>query len=344
MSEIIIGTSAFANADTALMKSAGIGWVRQNFTYPFVDCVGGETTEAYREAKAAALAWVAKGFRVMGVSPLLGIGKQEPDARGVLRTVWHADVPEYMGKPGTNEFLRNYRELCRFLAQDLHGAVEMWQIANELDIPIFAGPLNPREAGDLILAGARGLKMGDPGLIVGTNTAGSDKAYFLYGRLHAEQEGLLDYCGVDAYYGTWQGGGPEAWSDRIAELYALTQTKVLVNEWGYSSVGGLLTEEERASHPYVCQYKKWYYAWDAGHTPEVQAKFVRVAFEGFRAQRDKLLGAFFYRWEDQAQCWQCGAPDCPAETAWGLVGIDQGPKPALAAFAEGVEQLTSGKV
>ena len=33
-SDIIIGTSAYANADTALLNEAGIGWVRQNF--PFI--------------------------------------------------------------------------------------------------------------------------------------------------------------------------------------------------------------------------------------------------------------------------------------------------------------------
>lgn len=342
MSEIIIGTSAYPSADTEPMRAVGIAWVRQGFDYPFVDRVGGETTEAYRKAKASALTWVDKGFRVMGVSPLLGIGKREPDAMGRLEMIWHNRVPAYMGEPGTAEFLRTYRELCRFLADDLHGAVAMWQIANELDIPIFAGPLNPRQAGDLILAGARGLKMGDPGLIVGTNTAGSDKAYFLYGRLHAEQAGLLDYCGVDAYYGTWEAGGPETWSPRIAELYDLTGLKVLVNEWGYASAGGLLTDEERATEPYVCQHKKWYHAWDGGHTPEVQAKFVRVAFEGFFEQRDKLLGAFFYRWEDQEACWQCGEPDCPAETAWGLVTVDQQPKPAYHSFAAGVRRLQEG--
>ena len=48
-----------------------------------------------------------------------------------------------------------------------------------------------------------------------------------------------------------------------------------------------------------------------------------------RKHREMLLGAFFYRWEDQERCWQCGAPDCPAETAWGLVDKDGSPKPAF---------------
>jgi len=158
-------------------------------------------------------------------------------------------------------------------------------------------------------------------LIVGTNTAGAPQAYYLYGRLFADAGGLMDYCGVDGYYGTWAPGGPEDWDGRIEELYELTQVKVLVNEWGYSSAGPLMTEEEAASGRHICQFKKWRYAWGEGHTPEGQAAFVRAAFEVFRKHRDRLAGVFFYRWEDQERCWQCR------------------PKPAFEAFRQGIASL-----
>jgi hypothetical protein len=51
------------------------------------------------------------------------------------------------------------------------------------------------------------------------------------------------------------------------------------------------------------------------------------------------MGVVFYRWEDQDKCWQCGSPDCPAETAWGLVDLHGRPKPAFEAFREGVSRL-----
>jgi len=37
--------------------------------------------------------------------------------------------------------------------------------------------------------------------------------------------------------------------------------------------------------------------------------------------------------------WQCGSPDCPIETAWGLVDGEGKPKPSLTAFKEGVDRL-----
>jgi hypothetical protein len=341
MSNLLIGTSAYPNADDNLLKGAGIGWIRQDFSFPFLDRHGGALSQDYQKQKETAASWVKRGFQVMGVTPLFGIGLQKPDPAGQLRTSWNEWSPAYLGKPGSLQFEQGYARLCEFLAEDLHGRVSGWQILNEQDIAIFAGPVNPRQAGDLILASAYALKKSDPALIVGTNTAGSDKAYFLYGYLHASRDAPLDYCGVDGYYGTWSPGGPENWAGRIAELFDLTRTKVLVNEWGYASAGGLLSEEERRLNPYVCQQKKWYYAWDAGHTPEVQAKFVQQVYEGLASQRDKLFGAFFYRWEDQAACWQCGAPDCPAETAWGLVTAGNQPKPAYFAFQDGVQKLVS---
>ncbi len=339
MTTLMIGTSANPNANTSLLKEAGIGWIRQDFTFPFTDRLGGSLSTEYLKQKSAAADWVEQGFKVMGVTPLIGIGLQKPDTAGRLQTSWTDWTPGYMGTPGSQEFMNNYEKLSMFLAQDLGGLVSGWQILNELDIFIFAGPLNPRQAGDLILASAGALKRTDPGLIVGTNTAGSDKAYFLYGYLHADPQAPLDYCGVDGYFGTWASGGPSIWEERVSELYALTGVKVLVNEWGYSSAGGLLTEEERRSQPYVCQHKKWYYAWEAGHTPEVQARFVEQVLDGFTRQRDKLFGAFFYRWEDQESCWQCGAPDCPAETAWGLVTVQNEPKPAYFAYKKGIGRL-----
>jgi len=261
-----------------------------------------------------------------------------------LHDVWNNWLPDWMGELGSPEFLANYRGLCAFLAGDLRGLVDMWQIANELNLPVFSGPLNPAQACELVESGARGLKESNGSALVGTNTAGTDEiAHYIIGRLHSLPDGLLDYCGVDGYYGSFGSGGPASWAETIDKLSTLSGLRVLINEWGYSSVGGSehMSQQEIEQGKSVCQVKKWRHVWGGGHTPQVQAEFVSAAYEVFREKREQMLGAFFYSWQDSATCWQCGSSDCPAETGWGLVDQLGNPKPVYGAFKRGVQRLDS---
>jgi hypothetical protein len=338
----MIGTSALGPADPALIQAAGIGWVREDAPFPFRDRIGGELAEGYLEVRERYLKWSRAGLKVMGVTPLPGIGTRKADASGYMGLKWTDFFPAWMGKPGSGEYHAAYEAVCAFLASDLRGKVQAWQICNELDIEQFAGPLDPRQACDLVLAGARGLKRSDPSLVVGHNPAGADKAYFFFGRLFGREDRLVDYCGIDGYYGSWARGGPGEWERRIAELHALTGAPILVNEWGFASRGGVMEEAERLSGTPACQLRKWPHTWGKGHTPEGQAEFVTGALASMARRKSELLGAFFYRWEDQETCWQCGSPDCPCETAWGLVDLAGKPKPAWHAFKEGVGRLVGG--
>jgi hypothetical protein len=342
MSSLLIGTSAYANADSDLLKAAGIGWIRADFPFPFKDRLGGELTEEYLKAREHARSWAARGFQVMGVSPLIGLGTYQPKEGGGMQMVWNDWLPAYMGRPNSAQLLADYREVCAFLGEDLKDDVRAWQVANEMNWVQFAGPQKPREACDLLIYGGMGLKDADPSLVVGWNSCLPTLSYYFYGRLHTHPLNPFDYVGIDAYYGTWDPGSPEDWEAKIVELYELTGAKVLVNEWGYSSAGGLLSEGEIRQNAPNCNFKKWRYAWNGGHTPEIQAEFVKRALAAMQKQRDLLIGMFFYRWEDQAACWQCGQPDCPVETAWGLVSADNQPKPAYYAFQAGVSALTAG--
>ena len=342
MPELMIGTSALHSADPALIREAGIGWVREDAPFPFKDRVGGELTGAYLKTRDTYSSWARAGVKVMGVTPLPGIGTRKADASGLMGLVWTDFFPAWMGKPGSAEYYATYEAVCAFLASDLKGKVQAWQICNELDIGQFAGPLDPRQACDLVLAGARGLKGADPSLVVGHNPAGADKAYFFFGRLFGRTDRLVDYCGIDGYYGSWARGGPDEWGRRIAELHGLTGAPILVNEWGFPSRGGVMDDAERTGGLPACQLGKWPHTWGRGHTPEGQAEFVTAALASMGTRRDDLLGAFFYRWEDQENCWQCGAAECPCETAWGLVDLAGRPKPSWQAFKDGVARLVRG--
>lgn len=341
MEPMMIGISAEADADPALLRGAGIGWLRQDFPFPFEDKLNGKLSAKYIEAKAAAQTLVDRGVRLLGVTPLIGYGNWLPGPDGQLRLTWSGWTPAWMGTPGSKEFNRAYHDLCSFLARDLKGLVGVWQILNEMEIPQFAGPLDLRQACELILACARGYKEADPSLLLGANPAGEIKAYYLYGYLYRDGD-LLDYCGADGYYGSWHPGGADTWDTRIRELHAMTGKKIILNEWGFSSVGGVATREERESGKHVCALKKWHYTWGKGHTPEGQADYVRVVFETLRKHRDILLGTFFYRLNDQPTCWQCHQPNCPSETGWGIVDAGGKPKPAYHAFAEGARRLAAG--
>jgi hypothetical protein len=340
MKELLIGTSAFAKADPFLIKAAGIGWIRQDFPFPFAERIGGTLADGYMKAKAEAQGWAAKGMRLMGVTPLHGVGGYKADVSGKYQFIWNDFLPAYMGGLNSEEFSRNYQELCAFLAADLIGIVQMWQISNELNIPMFAGPLSYYNGCELILHGAMGLKQSDPSLIVGPNSALPNMRYYFYGRLYADPRATyLDYVGIDGYYGTWDPGSPQSWDTALTELYDLTRVPMLVNEWGYSSAGGMMSVEHSQSSIPECQVKQWRHAWGEGHTPASQAAFVRDTMGIFHKHRKHLLGAFFYRWEDQEACWQCGSPDCPVETAWGLVDRQGQPKPSFFTHQEGVEKL-----
>jgi hypothetical protein len=338
MAEFMMGVCAPGDpSEAGLMKQAGIEWVRLGCQVPFVDRIGGALSEPYKRTRAHYEEWAAEGIKVMGVTPGPGVKRWEPGPGGKLELVWHRGLPEWFGQLGTAPCLKAYEETCAWLAGDLRELVQAWQIGNELDWHQFAGPMSARQACDFILAGARGLKRSDPSLIIGHNPTTEKLAYFFYGRLFAE--GLLDYCGIDRYFGSWQPGGPEDWLPLIAELHELTLAPVLINEWGFASAGGVMTAQDRASGAITCACRRWPHTWGPGHTPEGQAEFIRLAFDAFIARKAQLLGQFYFRWADQRTCWQCGQPACPAETAWGLVDLEGKPKPSYHALEDGVRRL-----
>jgi hypothetical protein len=340
MVKTMIGITAYANADRTLIHEAGIRWIRMDFPFPFSDRLYGRVSEGYREARVLAERWAGAGFDVMGITPGAGEGEYQRDASGIIREVWQRYVPEWCGPLGSPQYLRYYRAACAWMAQDLRGLVSAWQIGNELDIPQFAGPLTLRQACELIRHVAEDLKTVDPSLLVGFNTAGPTGGdTFLYGRLFAEGSFPLDYCGTDGYFGTWHPGGPDTWAQRISFLSESTGAPVLINEWGFSSAGEVMSPKEPGSDAVECQLRKWRYGWGSGHNSHGQGEFVRAAFEAFVSQRSKLLGVFFYRWEDEDRCAVCHSPDCPIESAWGLVDAHGKPKPAHFAFQEGVKNL-----
>jgi len=303
-----------------MIKAAGIDWVRSDVPFPWAGDEG-EISDRYKQFCAAAAKWHQAGLKAMGITP------------------YPRDWQVPAGEPGSSEFLDLYRRACEFLARNLRGTVDGWQICNELNLPDFRRPLTEEQAIAYAKAGGAGVRVGNPGALVGVNMAGfGASAMRMYEALYPNEAVDFDYIGTDGYFGSWEPGGPESWPEKLDRLHAIAGVPIIIQEFGYSSAGGLLTEEERASGADFHKAKKWGYAWGGGHTPGVQAEYVRQILPVF-ARHAQVKGAFFYCWSDHERCWQCGEPDCPCETAWGLVTVDEKPKPAYFAFKETVAQI-----
>ena len=305
-----------------LMKQAGVEWLRVDAPFPFEGNMG-SVSESFRGFAQRLRDWGRQGFKVMGVTP--------------YPCGWQVDV----GELGSPKFLGAYEEACRFMANELAEVVLGWQICNELNLEMFRRPLTEQQAIDYAKRGGAGVKIGNPNALVGVNMAGfGESALRMYEQLYPNDTVELDYVGTDGYFGSWEAGGPENWPEKLALLHERTKKSIIVQEFGYSSSGEVMTAEEKEKQSNPHQLKKWRHGWREGHTPEIQAEYLEMAYQIF-IDTPTVLGAIWYCWSDHERCWQCGAPDCPCETAWGLADLQENPKPAYHTFAKVSEKLKS---
>jgi hypothetical protein len=321
--------------DLELMGDAGIGWLRfGDFKFdPDAFMQGRAQGEEFREAKERARKLRAAGFQIMGLTP----GPRE--------------LGEALGIQGTAEYFENYRRVNAFYAEQFRGLVEWWQMANELDIWIFRDKMTMEQSVEFLKAGIRGMKEADPQLKVGINitlfpslpgevdgNTEKHEGLILAEGLYGDPELPIDYAGFDSYPGTWRKGGPESWHEYLDGFHKLTGKPIIIQEFGYSGAGDLMAAEEVNKGAYPCEVKKWKFSWHGAHTPEIQSEFIRESFRIF-AEKPFVLGATYYNWRDARQCWQCKQPDCPAETAWGLLDQDGNPKVSYYGFRAAAEEI-----
>jgi hypothetical protein len=229
-------------------------------------------------------------------------------------------------------------------------------VANEVDIWIFRDTLTIEQSAEFLKAGLRGMRDAGKDLKIGVNITlfpskpgevdgNTDKheGVFIAKSIYHDPSLEVDYVGFDSYPGTWREGGVESWNEYLDAFYALTKKPIIIQEFGYSSAGDLMTAEEAASGVYPCEIKKWKFAWKGAHTPEVQADFITESYKIF-AQKPFVIGATYFSWKDANTCWQCGAPDCPAETAWGLVDRANNLKPSYHSLKASLETYFKGRL
>jgi len=315
MAGVAIDPLSLSVENENLLREAGVGWMRTAVRGFDQDrfFAGKKQPESYHETRAKFAELRKKGFQIMGITP----GCQ--------------NFSEAAGPIGSPEYEENYRRLCAFLGREFTGLIDYWQVANELDIWIFRDKLTLEQATQFLRAGVRGINDASRELKVGINitlfpskpgevdgNTDRHEGVFLAKSIYSDPTLKLDYAGFDSYPGTWREGGAESWHEYLEAFHQLTGRPIIIQEFGYSSAGEIMTEAEAKSGAYPCELKKWKFSWHGAHSPQAQADFITESYRIF-AEKPYVLGAIYYRWNDQESCWQCGQPDCPAETAWGLV-------------------------
>jgi hypothetical protein len=330
----IVGVSPWSNPNYQLMLDAGIEWVRLGVSFPWKDKLHGEYSDKFLEDLDKVKKATEVGLKVMGVTPLAGVMAFDKSDN---TTAWRPNVPDWIGPPGSASYYDGYEQACEELARQTGDMVPFWQVSNEMDIDVFRGPLTREYAAGFMLAGARGLRKGNPNTRPGINPAVvSDESRWLYRELYVRPDTPFGYAGIDGYFGSWQPGGPEDWVPWLDEIHTITGQDVLVNEWGYSALGAVGESPKGPLPPGVngvCVARAWNNVWGGAHTPAVQADYFRIALKIF-ATYPHVLGSFIYDWGDDAVCYHCGQTECPSECGWGIVDSQGTPKPAYYAVKE----------
>ena len=331
-SDLFLGTCIHFNdtgsrpLDYQLMRDAGMTWTRVDVPFPF-DGAPEKEHARYQAVKAQIRALRAEGIRTLGITPYM------------------RDWPILTGEIGSRSFLAMYQRACAYMAKDLSDVIDTWQVSNELNLAWFRRPFaTEEEALPFLIYGGLGIREGNPAARVGINMATGHVASAdrMYRALYPSNTLRWDFVGVDAYYGSWEPGGPEAWGGTIDRIFALCGgVEIIVMEYGYASDGGTMTDEERGPQEYSSQQlhkvSKWPYGWGSGHDTESQARYCTAALRIF-AEHPKVSGAFWYKWNDGRQC-GCGNAGCPENRAYGLVAGDQTPKPAWHAHRKAAQIL-----
>ena len=335
----IVGVSPWSSPNYDLTLAAGIEWVRLGFHFPWKDRLGGEHSDIFLADLEKARGASASGLKIMGITPLAGVMAYD---KSDDRTAWRPEVPMWVGSPDRAAYYEGYERACEEIGRLTRDFVPMFQVSNEMDIDVFRGTMTLEQAGHFMLAGARGLRRGNPDARPGINPASVwEESRWLYRELYCRPDTPFGFAGIDGYFGSWQRGNPQDWVPWIEEIHTITNQEVLINEWGYSSLGKVGEFDGHALPPGVnpvCETQSWTNWWSDGHTPEVQAAYLRIGLKIF-ATYPHVLGSFIYCWGDDAVCYHCGQAGCPSECGWGLVDSEGKPKVGYYAVKETVDQF-----
>ncbi len=348
------------NEDYALLRDAGLRWVRFDIPYPYNQ--NGGVSQHYLDFKARAKGYTDRGFKVMAVTPY---------------------PKDYFNIGGFNpvEDVERTQEIAAFLYNDLKEITSAFQITNEMGLEGFTKPLTLEEAAVFIGIQLEALDPITGDFPIGYNSAEINKKLQ---KLMKPYRKYCDYVGIDLYIGNQGNAQASAYADKVKELYRITCKPILIQEFGFWSEGGPKTAEQKAEilafygysteaeaiadgmdfvrklpaqfqqrlkdgYPgeeehwaeivFSKEYQHFYGETSAEtlegipHTPEGQAEYFKRVM-GELGKQNCLAGMIIYCCQDMPMCYNCGHTWCPFETKWGLCNIDGTPKPAYYAVKE----------
>ncbi len=308
-----------------LLKKNNVTAYRLVFRYPFSDAEGKKIDPSFLKARAAAMKLDAAGITVIGQTFWPGGIGYDP-ATGKQEWLLHTGIPPQYADYESDLTYGKMTEATRYIAKSLGKYIEYWLVSNEPDIKTYTGPMTDEQIVRFVEACAKGIKEGNPNAKCGINLLGQvNKGRSLMLTKHLYRDGgLLDWIGLDGYFGSLQAGGPETWDAYITEFAEAAGTPVIITEWSYPS---------SETDPLGTFPHQW-----EGHRrgEQAQADYIKACMEVF-SKHEEVLGTLWYQLTDSppdAPCWECGKTECRLYSDWGLFRSDLSEKPAMAAMAE----------
>lgn len=333
--------------ETTRLTDAGIGWIRTDAPYPLDET--GDFSESHREYLATLRHYAENGLRSIVVSPYpdqfiaRGIDPRTPEGQQEVRAVCAKMARDYAPYrvcwQATNEMhIVHFRspltaeESKEFLIATLQGL-------REGDPHAIIGHNSVSHTGDwneLCREIDRRTDCDYLGfdLYNGTWSNGGPETYLTHiDELHA----LVNKPIILMEFGFSSSGGNVS-----ADQHEITD---YIAKLGYQSLDELFASPDRLIEHLPISLKTMVLScapedkeialrncfphllkcWCAEevfpHTEEGQALFYRTLLPQLLTH-PYLAGAVIYCWRDSTDCFSCGAPDCPCETAWGLSRLD----------------------
>lgn len=217
------------NEQYDMLADAGLEWVRFDIPCPYDR--NGNIRSAYIQFKERCKGYADRGFKVMAVTPY---------PRDYIADMGFNPVE-------TEENIQKTKDLAVFLYNDLKDITGAFQITNEMGVGSFMLPLNTEQAALYIGIQLEAIsEVKDDSFPIGYNSADLLQGSM---ELHDYMKPYLKYCdyvGIDLYTGNQGNAKASDYAKKVKKLYRMTQKPILIEEFGFWSVGGPKTDEEKA--------------------------------------------------------------------------------------------------